>query len=671
MNSSGGLENAGGADLQAREVALSEANTSSPASPNTDQELTAILTKTARAAHLQGLAHAERQDGERALACFQEALGHFGRLGDHAGQRETLEALGRLFLQLGEIPSAEHHLETALTLTRQDHDDASEARILNLLAGVSHRNGAYTRSLDCLKEALEIHSRLNNRAEEANLLCNIGVLQISLGAYPDALTNLTRSYHLLKSAVQNEKTKGIVLINLGLLYLEIGEPPVSLTYFQEALRTAREREDRLLEANATLNIGMVQEETGDHEEAELSFREALHLSRTLQYRPGELSALDGLGSLLAGRGQLGEAAAAHAEAVTIAQEIEDLEGELDALNHLGQVQARLGDLPAALDSLGRALTLAQEADHKKHVFEVHRALSGVHKRAGDFERALHHHERYHEAERALFNEESDRKTSELSAQFDVERARHETEVQRIEREVAETAREQAEALVRERTHELEQAQVEIVTRLAVAAEYRDDLTGEHTWRVGHVSALIAQELGLPPGDVALLRIAARLHDVGKIGIPDAILLKPGKFTPEEFERMKAHTLIGGRILSGGHSRLLRMAEEIAESHHECWDGGGYPHGRAGHSIPVTGRIVSVADVFDALTSERPYKKAWTPQEALTELRRHAGTQFDPEVVEAGMRVFTRPDFARLIRSEADAAPRAKAVEVALAEVVVR
>jgi len=238
----------------------------------------------------------------------------------------------------------------------------------------------------------------------------------------------------------------------------------------------------------------------------------------------------------------------------------------------------------------------------------------------------------------------------------VERARHEAVVQRVQREVAETARQEAEEQVRERTQELERAQLEVVTRLALAAEYRDDLTGEHTWRVGHVSALIGQELGLPEEDVALLRIAARLHDVGKIGIPDAILLKPGRFTPGEFERMKAHTLIGARILSGGQSRLLRLAEEIALSHHERWDGQGYPLGRAGTGIPLPGRIVAVADVFDALTSERPYKPAWTPQEALEDMHRQAGQHFDPEVVAAGLRVFTRPNFVQLTQRTPERPP---------------
>nr|WP_184117659.1 tetratricopeptide repeat protein [Deinococcus metallilatus] len=610
----------------------------------------------ARAKLIEGHAYVGQGDSDHALPCLQAALETFRELGDPGGQCNALESLGRLYLQIGEMPTAEEHLEAALALSRDCKDQATEATVLNLLGGVYHRNGAYMRSLDCLHEALRLHHETGNRVGEASLSANIGVLYISLGQYPEALDHLTKAYALLQNGGHDERTKGNVLINLGHLYLNMSKPQSALPYLEEALQIVRTQQDRLREAIVTCNIGTARAQTQQEREAEIAFREALTLFKEVQSRQGEANALNGLGGLLARRGDGRAAAEAHAEAVRIAQEIEDLEVELDALLHLGQVQADLGELPAALTTLQRALTLAGEAEHKKTVSDTHRALSQVYRQAGDFERALHHHELYHDAERALFNEESDKKTRELSARFDVERARHEAEVERVQREAAETARGQAEALVSERTRELEQAQVEIVTRLAVAAEYRDDLTGEHTWRVGHVSALIARELGLPEEDVSLLRIAARLHDVGKIGIPDAILLKPGRFTPEEFERMKAHPFIGAHILSGGQSRLLRMAEEIALSHHERWDGTGYPLGKRGRSIPITGRIVAVADVFDALTSERPYKKAWAHQEALEELRRGAGSQFDPEVVEAGLRVFTRRDFAALMRPEGTPPP---------------
>ena len=187
--------------------------------------------------------------------------------------------------------------------------------------------------------------------------------------------------------------------------------------------------------------------------------------------------------------------------------------------------------------------------------------------------------------------------------------------------------------VSERTRELERAQIEILERLARAAEYRDDETGHHAQRVGHTAALIGRQLGLADTEVVLIRRAAPLHDVGKIGIPDSILLKPGKLTAEEFEEMKRHTAIGAGILSGSQFPVLQMAEEIALYHHENWDGSGYMK-MSGALIPTTAQVVHAADVFDALTHERPYKRAWTVEEALTEIRNVDGRFFDPRVTEA-------------------------------------
>jgi putative two-component system response regulator len=191
--------------------------------------------------------------------------------------------------------------------------------------------------------------------------------------------------------------------------------------------------------------------------------------------------------------------------------------------------------------------------------------------------------------------------------------------------------------VRERTVELEETRNEILERLALAAEYRDDDTGEHTKRVGLMSAQIAQTLGLPEAEVELIRRAAPLHDVGKIAIPDSILLKDGKLTHEEFEHMKNHAVLGANMLSGGRFSLLQLAEEIARTHHERWDGTGYLR-LQGEMIPIAGRIVAVADVFDALTNERPYKKAWSREDAIEEIQRQSGHQFDPRVVDAFLEV---------------------------------
>jgi putative two-component system response regulator len=188
--------------------------------------------------------------------------------------------------------------------------------------------------------------------------------------------------------------------------------------------------------------------------------------------------------------------------------------------------------------------------------------------------------------------------------------------------------------VKERTRELEEAQHEILDRLTITAEYRDDVTGQHTKRVADLSARIAETLGLPADDTALIRAAAPLHDVGKVAIPDAILLKPGPLTSDEMDIMRKHTDYGVKILSGSNAPLLKAAESIAGTHHERWDGTGYPAGLRGEEIPIEGRIVSVADVFDALTHERPYKSAWSIDAARALIQNGAESQFDARVVNA-------------------------------------
>ena len=193
--------------------------------------------------------------------------------------------------------------------------------------------------------------------------------------------------------------------------------------------------------------------------------------------------------------------------------------------------------------------------------------------------------------------------------------------------------ERTQALMK-RTEELEDARLEILDRLARAAEFRDDDTGQHTQRVGQLAARLAQVLGQSEDEVELMRRAAPLHDVGKIGVPDRVLLKAGRLNQDEIALMQRHTVIGGAILSGSTVPLLALGREIAVSHHERWDGTGYPYGAAGVEIPLPGRIVAVADVFDALTHGRPYKNAWSVAQAHAEIAQERGRQFDPDVVDA-------------------------------------
>jgi PAS domain S-box-containing protein/putative nucleotidyltransferase with HDIG domain len=191
-----------------------------------------------------------------------------------------------------------------------------------------------------------------------------------------------------------------------------------------------------------------------------------------------------------------------------------------------------------------------------------------------------------------------------------------------------------ETRIAETTRELDEARAETMRLLAVAVEYRDDTTFQHTARVGVIAAEIATELEMRAEQVSRLREAAALHDIGKIAIPDRILLKRGNLTAAEREIMKSHAALGARLLSRSSSPVLQMAAVVAATHHEWWDGSGYPSGLAGERIPLVGRVVAVADVFDALTHERPYKHAWPVAHAIARVRRASGTQFDPRVVAA-------------------------------------
>ncbi|MFP4385237.1 MAG: HD domain-containing phosphohydrolase [Spirochaetia bacterium] len=200
-------------------------------------------------------------------------------------------------------------------------------------------------------------------------------------------------------------------------------------------------------------------------------------------------------------------------------------------------------------------------------------------------------------------------------------------------------REQLELLVIERTGEIKATQMEIIYRLGRAAEYKDNETGEHIKRISAYSSRLAHSAGFSSDFCDLLYSASPMHDVGKIGIPDAILTKPGPLTEPEWEIMKSHTLIGAELMGGSQSQLLKTAAIIALSHHEKWEGTGYPKQLAGKNIPVEGRIVALCDVYDALISKRPYKEPWSPERAREEIAKGGGSHFDPVLADIFLEKF--------------------------------
>lgn len=241
----------------------------------------------------------------------------------------------------------------------------------------------------------------------------------------------------------------------------------------------------------------------------------------------------------------------------------------------------------------------------------------------------------------------------VSTHLALKKAREELAAQNLileERVLARTAE------LKAALEQVRQGSMETVLRLSRAAEYRDESTGQHIVRMSHYSAAVARKYGLTEDKSKELLYSAPMHDIGKIGIPDHILMKPGKLTPEEMDCMKTHTLIGAKILAGSSSEMIQLGELVALSHHEKWDGSGYPHGIKGDAIPIYGRLCAVADVFDALTTDRPYKKAFSNDDSFRMIREGRGTHFDPAVADAFFD--TQAEILKIKREFADSAVKA-------------
>ena len=607
-----------------------------------------------RAVVLEKLGLLERQQGDLRLArgiLYRSGL-IYNSVQETLLAAQTLLQVAQLERQLGRFDEAKKHFFEVLEYAKQFEQIKLEIEARSGIAGVELQLGRFAESLTALQQTLELQRTLGDNKQLTKTLTNTGLTYIKLGEYEMALRYLFDAHSLLKT-IDDSKLEITNLVNIGLAFEHLEDLQNAAEYYSRALEAARSLGDPVLLCVNTLNLGQLDRKLGDFEDAQEHFYEALDYAKESGFQQGQMAALDGLGQVFRQLNQFQKASQQHFIVLEIARSIGDREQELEALLHLGRDHFELKTFQEALDHLHIALGLAEELSSLRGQFEAHEVLSTVYEAIGQDNIALMHHRRFYALRSRNFNEERDKQTRMISARFDLERARNEAEVYRLRTVTAQQARTDAETKVRQRTLELEKSQIEVVTRLAVAAEYRDDRTGEHTFRVGHYSALIAKQLGQKDAQVRLLRLAARLHDVGKIGIPDDILLKPAKLTVEEFNQMKQHTVIGSRILSGGRSKLLRMAERIAISHHEQWNGKGYPYNLPGEVIPLEGRIVAVADVYDALTQARPYKRAWRADEALRELERGSGTQFDPSVIQAAIRAFHDPQDLELPNEQDD------------------
>lgn len=458
----------------------------------------------------------------------------------------------------------------------------------------------------------------------------------------------------------------------------MGNDREALEYLGVALRLARESHDHHLEFLVLEDLAMLHHETGDDERA-LQFltaqldRATTGMDATTDADPRRFArilarigqvqlrlALRGGADLGAARatleGAVGAARRAHDEhlhavalnrlaqtlcalndtpqarrhamdAWTILARLGDRHEQAESLHLLGRIARQDGRPHEALRLLERALNALAPLGAREDTASLHLSLSEVHEDLGQHEHALRHHRLYHALESERWSEATERRSTAARSRLDLQRSRHEARVHQ-ERGA------ELEALVHERTAQLASAHHEMLDLLASCAEFRSRPLGPHTRWVGETSGGVALTLGLPPAEASTIGLAARLHDLGKIAVPDHVLLKAGPLTPDEWVVMRAHTTLGAQLLGTSESPLLRLAGEIARTHHERWDGQGYPEGLSGEDIPIGGRIVNVVDTFDALVTARSYKHAWSVADAVAYLRDGAGTRFDPAVVAA-------------------------------------
>lgn len=465
---------------------------------------------------------------------------------------------------------------------RADHK-ALLRKALTFLGVIYADSGNSSRATECYAQALDLARNLNDIEAECRVWVNLGVALLYSGQYGDSISCLERAIRLTGSDPGMREFRSVAYSNIALCCLHTEDFSRGLraaeTCIAESIEphSAPELVSRVLKENYYARLLL---EVDDIEKA------------------GERCAI---ARRYAGRSKSGRAeiAAAIAEGLYEVQS-----GRADVgISRLSQTLERARLLRSMLRDTLAALVRAYEI-------------------MGQPERALIYLREMIEALRRVQQENALKHTklhlehigTEQEPQINARLRRHEDA---LKGKVAE--------------QELFRSRIEMLERLAVTAELRDDSTGEHSYRVGKLSALLAQEFGCDDDTCYMMELAARLHDIGKIGVPDAILLKPDKLNDAERQIMRTHTTVGAELLSKSNIPHMQMAEEIARHHHEWWDGSGYPGNLSGSAIPLAARITALADVFDALTHRRPYKIAWPVEAALDEIAELKGSQFDPQL----------------------------------------
>ncbi|HEY0518258.1 MAG TPA: HD domain-containing phosphohydrolase [Ilumatobacteraceae bacterium] len=525
---------------------------------------------------------------------------------DQPGEAESLYRLASVTYQLGQLDEAFGLALEARDLARRCAATVVEVWALNLVGIVHHQAGNYSQALESLLQALEIYRSTTDLDDLGNLLNTIAAVHHSLRDTDRAIV----TYEAALEANRKSPRRGfdaITLANMAKVRAERQENLLAVSLGEAALEIAREHlPEHVAEilanlAEAYADLHLLSQANACLDEADESLRMATQTTR---------------------------ASPMAQVAVQIAR---------------GRVCIATGDTASAISTLDKAVVIAQQNEFSDMELVGHGLLAEVFKSLGQFEDALAHREACTTIHEQIFNRDTDLRIKTLQISHDTLAARDQAELLRVRTT-------ELEELVTARTQDLEEQHYEAFERLAAVAEYRDPDSGEHSTRVGELAAELALQVGEDRAWAEELRLAGRLHDVGKVGVPDSILQKPGSLTEAEFDVMKTHTTVGARVFAGSRSTLLQLAAEVAISHHERWDGSGYPSGLVGTAIPLSGRLVAVADVYDALVTAHRYKHAWSSQEAVSHMLLARGTQFEPRIVDALVAVIARreaPDSQRV------------------------
>ena len=518
---------------------------------------------------------------------------------DQQGEAEALYRLARAAHASGRADEAFGLALEARDLATACHTPAVAVWSLNLLASVHYAAGNYSAALSSALEALDLYRTTGERSDEGNLLNTVAVVYHSLGDIDRAIVSYEAALTSNRE-LDRPDFDATTLFNMAKLRADRGEYLLAVGLASNSLELVRscapERVPQVLAlvADAYVALGML----GPAEDT-LAEAQVIMAGDTLGPADRPLASI-----------------------------------ELALVN--GRMKACQDRYDEALDIVEEALATAMDADLPELALRSRALLAQMCKEAGHFARALDHQEARFRLHEELFNRGADLRVKTLQIA-------HETAAARIRADSLGNRSTELEGLVRARTREMETHHLASFVRLAATVSASDAAAIEHGEQVGEYASIIAAEIGAPHEYIEQIRVAARLHDVGMILMPHDVVLKPGPLTAGEYDNMKSHAALGAEILSGNPSPLFQLATEIAMSHHERWDGSGYPVGLQGSNVPLSGRIVAIADAFDTLIGERWYKQASSTVAAIHRIIEGSGAEFEPRLVEAFVSAMIRRD----------------------------